>query len=385
MQFQFINKQVEVRAHGEINPFDVSNSDFTRAVTMAEEKKCNLFIDLHSFGGSVIEGNLIFNTLSNAKVKRLLDITGIAASMATVIMLAVDKRRMNDDGFIMLHRPTSYVEGDEDAMLETAKILTSMRGTMAKRYSEISGKTIDEVNAIWLNGKDNWMDATEALEAGLIDEIIVTGRAPISKKEVLANSKNVFEKFTARLAVSQPNNNLNETSMKKDLIASLKLEGVTEASSDLEIIEAIRKQRTEQDATIQRLQEKAEADKGKLIDDLLEEYVTSEQISKEQVPTYKEVGTAMGVEKMKAMLPVLKKTAVQQTIPLATLVKTTPAGGAAAAAATATITADGAFTISSETWDALAKKTGELESVKKTRPEVFSALYKAKYGVEPKL
>jgi ATP-dependent Clp protease protease subunit len=383
MQFQFINKQVEVRAHGDINPFDISNSDFSRAVTMAEEKKCNLFIDLHSFGGSVIEGNLIFNTLSNAKIKKLVDITGIAASMATVIMLAADRRRMNDDSFIMLHRPTSYVEGDEDAMLETAKILTSMRGTMAKRYSEISGKTIDEVNALWLNGKDNWMDATEALEAGLIDEIIVTGRAPISKKEVLANSKNVFEKFTAHLAVSQPNN-LNETSMKKDLIASLKLEGVTEASSDLEIIEAIRKQRTEQDATIQKLQEKAEADKGKIIDDLLEEYVTAEQITKEQTTTYKEVGTAMGVDKMRAMLPTLKKPA-QQTVPLATLIKTTPAGGVGAVVAAASITADGAFTISSETWDALAKKAGELESVKKNRPEVFSALYKAKYGVEPKL
>ncbi|MFH6945115.1 Clp protease ClpP [Flavobacterium sp. FlaQc-50] len=382
MQFQFINKQVEVRAHGDINPFDISNSDFTRAVAMATEKKCSLFIDLHSFGGSVIEGNLIYNTLSNARVKRLLDITGIAASMATIIMLAVDKIRMNDDSFIMLHRPTSYVEGDEDAMLETAKILTSMRGTMAKRYSEISGKTIDEVNALWLNGKDNWMDAAEALEAGLIHEIIVTGRAPISKTEVLANTKNVFEKFTARLAVSQPNN-LNETSMKKDLIASLKLEGVTEASSDVEIIEAIKKQRVEQDATIKELQLKAEADKEKNIDDLLEEYVTGEAITKEQQATYKEVGKALGADKMKAMLPALKKPA-QTPVPLATLIKTAPTG-VAAAAGTLNITAESALTISAETWDALAKKSGELEAVKNSRPEVFQALYKAKYGVEPKV
>jgi ATP-dependent Clp protease protease subunit len=384
MQFQFINKQVEVRAHGDINPFDISNSDFKRAVEMAQEKKCSLFIDLHSFGGSVIEGNLIYNTLFNAKVKRLVDITGIAASMATVIMLAADRRRMNDDSFIMLHRPTSFVEGDEDVMLETAKILTSMRGTMAKRYAEISGKTIDEVNALWLNGKDNWMDATEALEAGLIDEIIVTGRAPISKKEVLANSKNVFEKFTAHLAVPQPNN-LNKTSMKKDLIASLKLEGVSEASSDVEIIEAIKKQRTEQDATIKGLQEKAEADKSKNIDDLLEEYVTAEQIAKEQTAVYKEVGTAMGIEKMKAMLPTLKKPAAQKPVALASLVKTAATGIAGTTAAVVNITADGAFAITAETWDALAKKSGELESVQKERPEVFRALYKAKYGVEPRI
>lgn len=381
MQFQFINKQVEVRAHGDINPFDISNLDFTRAVAMATEKKCNLFIDCHCFGGSVIEGNLIYNTLSNAKIYKQLDITGIAASMATVMMLAVDKRRMNDDSFIMLHRPTSFAEGDEDVMQETAKILTSMRGTMAKRYAEISGKTIDEVNALWLNGKDNWMDASEALEAGLIDEIIVTGRAPISKKEVVANTKNVFEKFTARLAVSEPNN-LNETSMKKDLIASLKLEGVTEASSDVEIIEAIKKQRTEQDATITKLQTEAEASKGKTIDDLLDEYVKSEQLTKEQTATYKEVGTAMGIDKMKAMLPVIKKPA-QAVTPLATLIKTaTP--GVASASATANISADGELTITAATWDALASKQGELESLKEERPGVFEALYKAKYKGETK-
>jgi ATP-dependent protease ClpP protease subunit len=381
MQFQFINKQVEVRAHGDINPYDISNYDFKRAVEMAEEKKCSLFIDLHSFGGSVIEGNLIYNTLSKTKAKKLVDITGIAASMATVIMLPADRRRMNDDGFIMLHRPTSMAEGDEDVMLETAKILTSMKGTMAKRYSEISGKTIDEVNALWLNGKDNWMDAAEALEAGLIDEIIVTGRAPISKKEVLANSKTVFEKFTARLAVSEPNN-LNETSMKKDLIASFKLEGVTEASSDLEIINAIKNQRTEQDAAILKLQADAEADKNKTIDDLLEEYVQSEQLTKEQTATYKEVGTALGIDKMKAMLPAIKKTA-KPVVPIATLVKDT-AAGSAAAGAVKPITADGELAITAATWDALAKNSGELEKVKDERPEVFKALYKAKYGVEPK-
>lgn len=384
MQFQFINKQVEVRAHGDINPYDISNYDFTRAVAIAEEKKCTLFIDLHSFGGSVIEGNLIYNTLSNAKVYRLLDITGIAASMATVMMLAVDKRRMNDDSFIMLHRPTSVAEGDEDVMLETAKILTSMKGTMAKRYSEISGKTVDEVNALWLNGKDNWMDAQEALEAGLIDEIIVTGRAPISKKEVLANTKNVFEKFTARLAVSQEqSNNLNESSMKKDLIASLKLEGVTEASSDLEIIEAIKKQRTDQDAALVKLQAEAEASKGKAIDDLLEEYLASEQVTKEQTATYKEVGTAMGIDKMKAMLPALKKPA-QAVVPIATLVKDTAVGGSSSVAVK-TITADGELAITAATWDALAKNNGDLEKVKDQRPEVFKALYKAKFGVEPRV
>lgn len=370
MQFQFINKQVEIRAHGDINPYDVSNADFTRAVAMAKEKKCNLFIDLHCIGGSVIEGNLIYNTLNNAGVKKQVDITGIAASMATVIMLPADKRRMNDDSFLMLHRPTSFVEGDAEAMQETAKVLTSMGGTMAKRYSEISGKTIDEVNAQWLNGKDNWLDAAEALEAGLIDEIIVTGRAPISKMEVLANSKNVFEKFTARLDVPEPN--LKKSDMKKDLIASLKLEGVTEASSDVEIIEAIKKQRTTQDAKILELEQKAEADAEKAIDDLLEEAVTAEQITAELKATYKEVGKALGLDKMKATLPAGKKAPVAP-VRLDTLIKATATSIVGATAAGAV-----------PDWDALAKQSGQLEALKKSDPEAFNALYKAKYGSEPK-
>lgn len=370
MQFKFIKNQVEVKAHGDINPYDISNADFTKAIALAKEKKGNLLIDLHCFGGSVIEGNLIYSTLINSGVKKQVDITGIAASMATVIMLAVDKRRMNDDAFLMLHRPTSFVEGDAEAMQETAKILTSMGVTMAKRYSEISGKTIDEVNAQWLNGRDNWMDSAEALEAGLIDEIIVTGRAPISKKEVLANTKDVFKKFTARLNVPAPN--LKKTDMKKDLIASLKLEGVNEASTEQEIIEAIKKQKTAQDAKILDLEQKAEADKEKAIDDLLDEAATTEQISTEQKATYKEVGKALGIDKMKAMLPTSKKPAAP-VARLDSLIKSAASG-----------TTPGATGTTPETWDTLAAQSGKLEALKKDDPETFKALFKSKYGVEPK-
>ncbi|MCV9934541.1 Clp protease ClpP [Flavobacterium sp. LS1R47] len=378
MQFQFIKNQVEVKAHGDIYPYDISNNDFIKAIALAKEKKSILFIDVHCFGGSVIEGNLIYNTLINAGVKKHLDITGIAASMATVMMMAADKVRMNDDSFIMLHRPTCAVEGDAEELQETAKVLTSMSGTMGKRYSEKSGKTIDEVNALWLNGKDNWMDATEALEAGLIDEIIVTGRQPISKVEVLANTKGIFEKFTARLNVPAPN--LKKTDMKKDLIASLKLEGVNEASTEQEIIEAIKKQRTTQDATILDLQKKAEDDKEKAIDDLLEEAATAEQITAEQKVTYKEVGKALGIDKMKAMLPAGKKL-VAPNARLDLMIKSTTTGNTAVASVA---TANGAFDISAKSWDELAAQSGALESIEENKPEVFAALYKAKWGTEIK-
>jgi ATP-dependent Clp protease protease subunit len=366
MQFEYVNKRVEVKAHGDINAYDICNYEFTRAIALAKDKKCNMYIDLHSIGGSVFEGNLIYNTLVNSGLKIEVMVAGISASMATVIMLAAEKISINDDAFLMLHRPTSWVDGDSETMQETAKLLQSMSGIMSKRYSEMSGKTIEEVNALWLNGKDNWLDAQEALSEGLVHEIVPSGKTAITKKEVQANAKDIFDRITASLK----SNHKNTENMKKNLIATLNLKGVNENSSEEEIMEAINTQKKSQDDVILGLQKKQGDLEEKALDDLLDEAITSEQITTEQKATYKEAGKTLGIEKVKAMLPVAKKVTAQATptARLDSLIK----GGAPAAGTT------------NDTWDTLAAQSGKLEALEKSDPEAFKALFKSKYGTEPK-
>jgi hypothetical protein len=78
----------------------------------------------------------------------------------------------------------------------------------------------------------------------------------------------------------------------------------------------------------------------------------------------------LGIEKVKAMLPVAKKVTAQATptARLDSLIK----GGTPAAGTT------------THTWDTLAAQSGKLEALEKSDPEAFKALFKSKYGTEPK-
>ncbi len=354
MEITYINNQVEVYAYGEINPWEVCNSDFVRAIKLATEKKCKMVIYVHCFGGSTIEGNMIYNTLLNTKIEKDLVILGICASMATIMMLASDKIRIADNAFLMLHRPTGFVEGDAETLETTAKLLKSISENMAKRYSEMSGKTIAQVNDLWLNGKDNWLSAQEALESGLVHEIInnTVVSEKIDKIEMQANAKGIFKRISASL---KPN--INTEPMKKILIASLNLEGVNESSTEAEILEAIKKQRSAQDLKIQELEEKAEKDTEKTIDELLDAAVTAKTLDIAQKATYKEVGKTMGLDKMKAMLPV--KAAAAVPVNLAGLIKTD---------ATSAVTDD-------ESFDYLQRHAPEkLREIHKTDPKLYAQL-----------
>lgn len=128
-------------------------------------------IRLHTPGGSVIDGNLIFNTIKAHKGDVNMVIDGIAASMGSIIMLAGKTVSIADNGFIMIHAPSGSVSGGAKALQSAAKVLTMMTADFRKRYVAKTGKTEEEVDAL-LDGSDNWFSADEALELGLVDSIV---------------------------------------------------------------------------------------------------------------------------------------------------------------------------------------------------------------------
>lgn len=132
--------------------------------------KTDVTVRLHTPGGSVIDGNLIFNTLSKAKANVHVIIDGIAASMGSILILAGNKVSIADNAFVMIHAPSGDVRGNAKDLLKVAKLLQSMEKNFLAKYAAKTGKTEDEVSA-WLDG-DNWFSAEEALSEGLVDEII---------------------------------------------------------------------------------------------------------------------------------------------------------------------------------------------------------------------
>lgn len=220
-----------------------------------------LTIHLHTPGGSVIDGNLIFNELAKSKAQISIIIDGLAASMGSILMLAAKHVSIAENAFIMIHAPSGSAEGNAKEFENTAKVLRSMESSFTKKLSAKTGKTDDELKE-WMNG-DNWFNADEALEAGLVDEII----DPIMEHSDMAAYKDVkmcatlFEAVDKRETTPTTDtdqSNQNPTDMKIDAKATSAL-GLKENASESEINAAIVALQTKAEGLETKLSEKESA------------------------------------------------------------------------------------------------------------------------------
>jgi ATP-dependent Clp endopeptidase proteolytic subunit ClpP len=139
--------------------------DFVDAIP-ADTEEINLKIN--SPGGDVFEGLAIHDFLSQHPAKVNVRITGIAASMASVIAMAGDKIEMGTGRRIMIHEPYTWMVGRADDLEEEAKILRGLTDDMAKIYSA-EPKTMRKIKK-WMKDTTYFGD-TDALEYGFIDAV----------------------------------------------------------------------------------------------------------------------------------------------------------------------------------------------------------------------
>lgn len=129
-------------------------------------------IDIHvnSNGGSVFEGFAIYNLIKNHSAKVTMHVEGIAASAASTILMAGDKIVMAQNAYIMIHDPSSYAWGNSADLRKTADMLDNIKEQVVAVYASRSGKKTEEEFA-QLMADETWFTASQAVEAGLADEI----------------------------------------------------------------------------------------------------------------------------------------------------------------------------------------------------------------------
>jgi HK97 family phage major capsid protein/ATP-dependent Clp endopeptidase proteolytic subunit ClpP len=128
-------------------------------------------IDLHvnSPGGSVFDGVAIHNALKNHKATVTGYNDGLAASIATVVLLGCDRVVMASNALFMIHNPLGWVQGNAADMRKYADVLDKVRDTILTAYRDKTG--LDDASLIELMDGETWMDAEEALGYGFVDEI----------------------------------------------------------------------------------------------------------------------------------------------------------------------------------------------------------------------
>jgi ATP-dependent Clp protease protease subunit len=137
----------------------------------ADAKK-DIQIYMNSPGGSVYAGLGIYDTMQVINPDVATICTGIAASMAAVLLCAGanGKRSALKHSRVMIHQPMGGAEGQVSDMEITLKEILKLKKELYDIIAQHSGKPFAEVERD--SDRDYWMTSEEAKAYGMIDEVL---------------------------------------------------------------------------------------------------------------------------------------------------------------------------------------------------------------------
>ncbi|MDF9831600.1 ATP-dependent Clp endopeptidase proteolytic subunit ClpP [Parabacteroides sp. PF5-6] len=133
----------------------------------------DISIYINSPGGSVYAGYGIYDTMQFIGSEVSTICTGIAASMASVLLVAGQKgkRFALKHSRVMIHQPMGGMQGQASDMEITVKEILKVKQELYTIIADHSGKSIEQVERD--SDRDYWMTAAEAKEYGMIDDILL--------------------------------------------------------------------------------------------------------------------------------------------------------------------------------------------------------------------
>ncbi|HPD65777.1 MAG TPA: ATP-dependent Clp endopeptidase proteolytic subunit ClpP [Bacteroidia bacterium] len=136
------------------------------------DPKRDIYIYINSPGGSVYAGLGIYDTMQYISPEIATICTGMAASMAAIILAAGSKKKRFAlrHSRIMIHQPMGGVQGQATDIEITAREILKLKEELYKILAEHTGQSFEKVNHD--ADRDFWMSAEEAQQYGMIDEIL---------------------------------------------------------------------------------------------------------------------------------------------------------------------------------------------------------------------
>ena len=137
------------------------------------DAKKDIQIYMNSPGGSVYAGLGIYDTMQFIQPNIATICTGMAASMAAVLMCAGEKGKRSalPHSRIMIHQPMGGAEGQASDIEITAREIQKLKKELYDIIAKHSGQANDKV---WADSdRDYWMTAQEAKDYGMVDEVLI--------------------------------------------------------------------------------------------------------------------------------------------------------------------------------------------------------------------
>jgi len=203
---QEIEKTYGAKAHAEGANF----GDITNRIESAAD---TLEIEIHSPGGSVLDGYRLFNAINELKdrgVHVTANIT-LAASMASVIAMAADAIHMRKGARMMIHEASAGTHGNASEHQRTADLLESISDEIAGIYATRTGIPADEIRESMK--KETWMDGKQAVALKFADSFDIDEKEKAKTK----NAMNILDRLTSP---SAPESLAHIESLQSDLASA---------------------------------------------------------------------------------------------------------------------------------------------------------------------
>ena len=138
----------------------------------SEDPSKDIHLYINSPGGVITAGMAIYDTMQYIKCDVSTICIGMAASMGAFLLAGgtKGKRYALPNAEVMIHQPLGGAKGQATEIEIAAQNIIKTKKKMNTMLSEFTGQSYEKVCAD--TERDHWLDAKEALEYGIIDEII---------------------------------------------------------------------------------------------------------------------------------------------------------------------------------------------------------------------
>ncbi len=155
----------------EINS-EVANSVVAQLLYLDSQNNEDINIYINSPGGSVVDGLAIYDTMNLIKSDCSTIGMGMCASMAAFLLSSGQKgkRMILPNCEVMIHQPLGGAKGQATEIKIAAEHILKTKYKLNKILAKNTNRSIEDVEAN--TDRDNYMDAKEAKDYGIVDKII---------------------------------------------------------------------------------------------------------------------------------------------------------------------------------------------------------------------
>ncbi len=129
-----------------------------------------IYLYINSPGGSITSGMSIYDTMNFIKSPVITIGLGMCASMAAFLLSSGNKRFALPNTEIMIHQPIGGAQGQATDIKIAAERIIKLKEKLNKIFAKNTKQSLKKISQD--TERDNFLDAQEALNYGLIDEII---------------------------------------------------------------------------------------------------------------------------------------------------------------------------------------------------------------------